>query len=363
MKILFISRTYPPVQGGMEKVSYHLIKAVAALKKTKVDALVNTRGKANLIPFLMSVVPKVIFKARKYQVVHLSDAVLAPVGEIIKLIHPKVKVVVTIHGLDITYGEKNEFYKKINLSALNSLDKIIAVSNNTKKEAKKYVKKKEKIIFVPNGITKNEYYDSCLGKKHLINFLSHKKNDPDLVEKKFLLTLGRLQKRKGIVWFLNKVMPKLSKNVIYLIAGGGPQKERIQQVIKKKNLNKRVKMLGAVAEDQKKLLFNTVDLFIQPNIKVKGDAEGFGVTMLEAASCQTPVVASGIEGIKDAITQDKNGFLVESKNEKAYLEQINRLLKDDKLREDFGQSARKYTVKNYNWAKIAKKYYQIFKKL
>jgi phosphatidylinositol alpha-1,6-mannosyltransferase len=55
-----------------------------------------------------------------------------------------------------------------------------------------------------------------------------------------------------------------------------------------------------------------VDLFVQPNIQVSGDMEGFGLTTIEAAMRGTPVVAADIEGIKDAVVAGRTGILIES---------------------------------------------------
>ena len=73
-------------------------------------------------------------------------------------------------------------------------------------------------------------------------------------------------------------------------------------------------MLGYVTDETRDILFNTCDVFVQPNIKVAGDMEGFGISVIEAASCEIPVIASNIEGLKDAIKDGQNGFLVESGN-------------------------------------------------
>ena len=56
-----------------------------------------------------------------------------------------------------------------------------------------------------------------------------------------------------------------------------------------------------------------------PNIKVQGDMEGFGIVAIEATSIGLPVIASSIEGIKDAIVDNETGALVESENVNNFL--------------------------------------------
>jgi len=75
------------------------------------------------------------------------------------------------------------------------------------------------------------------------------------------------------------------------------------------------------------------------------------------------VLAAGIEGLKDAIRDGENGFLVESENAEAYIRKITELLSDDAFRKDFGEKARKYVVANYSWDKIAGLYIEAMKNL
>jgi phosphatidylinositol alpha-1,6-mannosyltransferase len=95
---------------------------------------------------------------------------------------------------------------------------------------------------------------------------------------------------------------------------------------------------------------------VQPNIKIEGDMEGFGISVIEAASCCLPVVASRLEGLQDAIKDGENGFLVESENADAFILRINEILADDVSRIQFGKRARNYVMKNYSWDIIARQY-------
>jgi len=164
-------------------------------------------------------------------------------------------------------------------------------------------------------------------------------------------------RRKGVRWFIDKVLPHLHHyDYLYLVAGSGPSKKCITEAIKKRGLNKKVKLLGEVSSKQKKILYNTADLFIMPNVSVKKDAEGFGIVALEAASCQLPVIASNLEGIPDAVQTGKNGFLVNATDPKQFIHRIEYLLENDQWRKEFGENARQYTLEKFSWSKISKKY-------
>ena len=192
----------------------------------------------------------------------------------------------------------------------------------------------------------------------------------NLENRKVLLTSGRLAKRKGVAWFIGNVMPGLPENITYVVVGDGPDKENIKNAIKKNNLSDRVKMLGYVSDKVRNILFNTCDLFIQPNIIIEGDMEGFGISVIEAGSCRLPVIASRLEGLQDAIKDGQNGFLIEMDDvdtrlpsRQVYVHKINELLADDNFRKEFGEKSRQFVIENYSWDKIAKRYLEEIQKI
>jgi glycosyltransferase involved in cell wall biosynthesis len=67
---------------------------------------------------------------------------------------------------------------------------------------------------------------------------------------------------------------------------------------------------------------NAADMFIMPNVTVADDIEGFGIAVLEAGSCGLPVVASNLQGIKDAVADGKTGYLVEEGDVAGFLSRI-----------------------------------------
>ncbi len=84
--------------------------------------------------------------------------------------------------------------------------------------------------------------------------------------------------------------------------------------------------------------------------------EGFGISVIEAASCKIPVVAANLEGLKDAIKENQNGFLVETEDVDGYLSKINALLADENYRKSFGEKARQFVIDHFQWDAIAQEY-------
>ena len=345
-KIIFISRAYPPVVGGIENQNYELGKWLG--KIAKVEIIANKKGKKFLPFFLPFAMVKTLILLPKYDIILLGDGVLGIVGWIIKLFSKK-PVVCVVHGLDLTF--KSNLYQKLWVGLfLQKMDKLIAVGNETVKVAIEKGFPKEKIAFIPNGVDTEKHLVQC-SRQDLEKIIG-----TSIENKKILLTSGRLAKRKGVDWFIKNVMPKLSNDFIYIIAGDGPDKENITNAINEEKLSEKVFVLGYVFDKQRNILLCAADLFVQPNIKVPSDMEGFGISVIEAGACRLPVLASDLEGLKDAIKDGKNGFLVEHENADVFKDKINELFSQGNPREMFGQSVRDFVIENYKWENIAKTY-------
>jgi glycosyltransferase involved in cell wall biosynthesis len=237
------------------------------------------------------------------------------------------------------------------------MDKLIAVGNETVKVAIEKGFSRKKIIFIPNGVDTEKHLVKC-ERKDLEEIIG-----TSIENKKVLLTSGRLAKRKGVAWFIKNVMPKISNDFIYIVAGDGPDKENIEKAIKEGKLTEKVFMLGYVSDKNRNILLCKADLFVQPNIKIIGDMEGFGISVIEAGACRLPVLASNLEGLKDAIKDGQNGFLVEHENAVAFAGKINELFLTENPRDKFGQSVRDFVIENYKWENIAKSYLEEMKNI
>ncbi|MDO8529694.1 MAG: TetR family transcriptional regulator, partial [bacterium] len=132
MKILFISRAYPPIVGGIENQNYELGKWLGKIAEIKIIA--NRNGKIFLPLFLPFATLYALFNLRNYDAILLGDGVLGVVGWIIKLFYRK-PVICVIHGLDLTF--KSGVYQKFWVGKfIKKLDKLITVGNETGKVAK-----------------------------------------------------------------------------------------------------------------------------------------------------------------------------------------------------------------------------------
>ncbi len=347
MKILFISRAFPPVTGGIENHNHAL--SVWLPKFAMVKTLANHSGKKALPIFFPYALLRVLCTFHAYDVLLLGDGVLGVVGYLAKFFYPKKIVVSVVHGLDLTYS--NAFYQKLWLGVfLPRLDGFIAVSQETRARATEKGLNKEDITVIPNGIDPT-MLSSTGSRTDLANLLN-----TSLKDRKILLTTGRLVKRKGALWFIRNVLGQLPKDTLYILAGAGPQESAIRMALEETGLSPQVRLLGRVTDEERNLLLHTADIFIQPNIHVMGDMEGFGIAAIEATVCGLPVVAARLEGLIDAITDHENGILVTSENADEFYQAVSSLLTNDATRLALGMRAARYTREHFHWNVIAERY-------
>jgi glycosyltransferase involved in cell wall biosynthesis len=356
--ILFITRKHPPSVGGMQKLSQSLTKEVGKLTPT---STIYWGGSTLFVPFfVVYAFLRAVFtvpRSNHVKLIHLSDALLTPLGLALRTLL-RVPVVVTVHGLDVTY--QNPLYQWLIPRCLRRMDKIICVSSYTRQQCIRRGVPATLCEVVPNGVNMFEFDDqyTSQGMRNLQTAANGR-----LRGRKVLLTVGRLIERKGVVHFLTEVMPRIMaqrRDICYLIVGEGPQRDLIETRIASLHLEDHVVLLGRVDDDTLRAAYHVADLFIMPNIPVQNDIEGFGLVALEAAAAGRYVVASRLDGIPEAIIPGENGTLLDPLDSEAFASTILDLLGDDEKRTALGQKAREFVRSRYSWDIIARTYEQVF---
>lgn len=361
MNILFMTRRFPPSIGGMERYAFDIYSALTRQPDMQ-TSLVKWGGKNKWLHLPILPVLFVwgfwLLLTRKIDVIHAQDGIMSAVGHLLKLIFRKPLVVV-IHGLDITY--KNPLFRAVIPRTVAQADKVICISTAAQDAAVIAGVPREKTVVITLGVDDLLFANDKLGaRSRLVSELGLSK------DAKILLSVGRLVKRKGIAWFVENVLPQLAaqdKNIVLLVSGEGSEREVIERAVKTHSLENHVQLLGRTSDTMRKDLYNGSDIFIMPNIVVSGDMEGFGLVLTEAAICELPVVAAGIEGIRDAVKDGQNGYLLDSEDAEGFVYKIQVLLQNRRELETFGKKARQYTLANYNWNSIANQFVDVYKEV
>lgn len=355
-RILFVTRKFPPSVGGMETAAFELHYALQN-GDGQVDLVAWGRGKKWLPVGYLLLFSRALVRAlvRQPDVILLQDGAMAPLGWALKLLTRRPTLAV-IHGLEVTH--KNVVYRLLVLPFIKRQTAFAAVSTSTKQAAIDVLGSagNERVEVIPNGV--RDMFYSSKSRDEQLRIVAYETKLPlqRLQRCRILVTTGRLIERKGVGWFIDNVMSRLvvaNPNLLYLVAGSGPQRASIELAIDEHALTDNVKLLGKVSHECLKALYGVADVFIMPNVRVGNDIEGFGLVALEAASCGTLVVASDLEGISDAVIHGKNGYLVQPGDVSAYTSVVRRELAKRTLS---ASAVRRYTLERYSWAEAAKAY-------
>ncbi|MBI5288957.1 MAG: glycosyltransferase family 4 protein [Chloroflexi bacterium] len=333
----------------MENLACNLLQHLQRREDLDVTSLINRRGKKSLPIFLPSAVVQGANTARRHKIeaIHLADALLAPVGVALKRL-TGLPVTASVCGLDVTYP--NRFYQAAIPRALKELALVMPISRATEEQLRARAGFGVPSVVVPLGI--NPLPVSNQEAAH-----DFRASIGVAAEKPIVLTVGRLIARKGVAWFVGEVLPRLGSDVVYVIVGDGPERDRIAGAAAAQNVSDRVRQMGRVDDATLASAYAAADVFVMPNVPVPGDIEGFGLVALEAAAAGVPVIAADLEGIRQAVRHGHNGLLASAKDAQAWAEAISSLLALPPVeREALGARFSAAAMADYSWDKTAARY-------
>jgi D-inositol-3-phosphate glycosyltransferase len=193
-----------------------------------------------------------------------------------------------------------------------------------------------------------------------------------LSERKFILFVGRIDAIKGIdvliraIYQLSRKPFKGNRDWGLIIIGGeldtDPQAEtqemqRLRKLVARMNLRERVAFYGSQRQDLLPYFYSAAEALVLPS-----RYESFGMVVLEAMACGTPVIASRVGGLPHTIEDGQTGFLVPEGDWLLLADRIREVIENPPLREKLVTSATA-KIKQFSWQMIAKKVISIYESL
>ena len=239
------------------------------------------------------------------------------VGAILKHRYDK-PLILTAHGGDVyDLPFRDEWHQALARYVLNKADRIITVSQFNAEKLLSLGVSSNKLRIIPNG------YDEKLFKPIPLHVARKKLGLP--INKKVLLSVGNLVNVKGHTYLVDAMqfVLKKRKDIILIIIGSGPLKERLRKKASNLGLNGKILFAGRKKHNEIPIWMNASDLFVMPSL-----SEGFPTVIPEAIACGKPVIGTKVGGIPEIITNQEVGLLVNPKDsEKLALAIVNALNK------------------------------------
>jgi glycosyltransferase involved in cell wall biosynthesis len=146
-----------------------------------------------------------------------------------------------------------------------------------------------------------------------------------------------------------------NSNFRFELAGEGPERNSLEQLIVKKGIAGAFKLRGQL-EDMRSF-YAGIDVYINTSVH-----EGIPMSILEAMANGVPVIAPRVGGIMEIIDNEIDGFLISTRNPEDFAERCLRL-QDPELRRRMGAAARKKIERHFSAEKMARDYLKLYHEL
>jgi phosphatidyl-myo-inositol dimannoside synthase len=324
MKIFSLHTDAYGARGGIAKYNRDLLRALA--DDGRVDEIVALpRG---VTTELGAVPSKITFlaeaagsKAHFAQAVgaaalqNRSDLVLCGHINLLPIAWPvaaahRAQLLLMVYGVDVWTPHPSRLVRAV----LPRVDAVASISAITRDRLYAWSRSQQPSFILPNALERGELTpgprDAALIERY------------GLADKRVLLTVGRLEadeKYKGFdqVIDLMDQLVAYDERIVYLIVGDGSDRERLERKAHQSGHGERVLFAGWVPEIEKEAHFRLADAYVMP-----GSGEGFGFVYLEALACGVPVVASRVDGSREAVRDGLLGEIVDPADPKDILRGI-----------------------------------------
>ena len=219
---------------------------------------------------------------------------------------------------------------------------LIAVSKVARDSVLPYFKRKINII--PNGVDLAVFNQK---NKPIKKYKDGKIN---------ILYVGRLEERKGVDFLLSAWKILKAKNLRLILVGDGPEKGKIERMVKEFNF-KEVVLEGYVKDENLPAYYATADVFCSPAIK----GESFGMVLLEAMASGVAIVAAANDGYKEILKEAGKECLAKTEDVNDLVIKLKRLIKDENLRKKLGEWGR-WEAEKYSWDKIGSQVLEFYQR-
>lgn len=183
-------------------------------------------------------------------------------------------------------------------------------------------------------------------------------------ERHRIVSVGRFVPRKGFDVVV-RALPHLPETELVIVGGpdesqlgSDPEARRLMDLATQLGVADRVRLYGSVSRTDMPAILRSANV-----VACTPWYEPFGIVPLEAMACGVPVVASAVGGMLDTVVHDVTGQLVKPERPDEVAKAVNRLLRDDFLRQSMGAAGRDRARARYSWDRVAADTQRIYDRL
>lgn len=208
---------------------------------------------------------------------------------------------------------------------------------------------KKNLAIVPSESTKSDLENLGFENVSIVYGSTDIKGQLTEADKPTIIYLGRLTKSKRVDHVL-RAFKKIKQNVAnscLWIVGDGPERDNLEKIANELGVGNATEFFGKVSENEKIKLFSNASLMLFPAAR-----EGWGLVVLEANSCGTPVIGYNVHGVRDSIKNNVNGYRVENGDIEALADSAIMLFNDGKKLKQISETSMKYS-KKFSWSRAS----------
>jgi glycosyltransferase involved in cell wall biosynthesis len=207
----------------------------------------------------------------------------------------------------------------------------------------------EKISLIQNGVVVEEFMKVSSPIKEQLG-----------IKGNILMVAGRFVRWKGFDVAIKALKIVLTRypNTVLIVAGEGEEEERLRKLATKHCPN-HVFFVGSIGFDEMVKYYSACDAFLLPSYYDVGMPN----VLLEAMSCEAPVIASDISAVKSIIKEEETGYLCIPGDPVSLAERILECFSNKKKAQSVGKAGRKLVKKNFNHKKMVEKIIRLYEKL
>jgi glycosyltransferase involved in cell wall biosynthesis len=311
------------------------VRRIFSFRSEKYPGILQSTRAVSSMLALYSFFPSSLFyiiKSQKLDVVHGFFLIPSGLPAVIAAKLCDIPSVVTAAGADIhdptRYRRSRTFLRMILRWIIKEADIVTAVSNDMKVRTYN-LSQREDIKVLPLGINIES-----------LPIMNHETSD-----KYVAITVCRLVRRKRF------------DDAKLLIVGDGPQREDLQKMSSSLGLTENVEFLGYLPKQKLIELYGKATVYVSSSYH-----EAFYLGGIEAMTYGLPVVAPDVGGIPDWLLHGQTGFLYEFGNEEMLAYHIEKIFKDNEMRNRFAIRSRERSIE-FDWGKIVERYIQLYEQL